>query len=119
MLKPLAGTGKVFCYDSPEYVRDMGTPERYKMVTKDFKSGKVVDRNLRYKQKAIFLDRDGTINKYIGFLRDVKEFELLDGPDVAKGTMVLPVKSLASKNVLTMVGAVYHQMGKPTYTTSY
>lgn len=28
LLKPLAGTGKMFCYDSPEYVKDMGTPER-------------------------------------------------------------------------------------------
>ena len=26
LLKPLAGTGKMFCYDSPEYVKDMGTP---------------------------------------------------------------------------------------------
>lgn len=32
LLKPLAGTGKMFCYDSPEYVKDMGTPERYYSV---------------------------------------------------------------------------------------
>ena len=31
------------------------------------------------KQKAIFLDRDGTINKYVGFLRNIDEFELLPG----------------------------------------
>ena len=29
ILKPLCGTGKMFCYDSPEYVKDMGTPDRY------------------------------------------------------------------------------------------
>lgn len=29
LLKPLSGTGKMFCYDSPEYVKDMGTPDRY------------------------------------------------------------------------------------------
>ena len=29
------------------------------------------------KQKAIFLDRDGTINKYVGFLREIEQFELL------------------------------------------
>jgi len=34
---------------------------------------------LKNKQKAIFLDRDGTINKYVGFLRNIDEFELLDG----------------------------------------
>lgn len=77
LLKPLAGTGKMFCYDSPEYVKDMGTPERYEAVTRDFESGKVFVRNLKNKQKAIFLDRDGTINKYVGFLRNIDDFELL------------------------------------------
>ena len=77
LLKPLAGSGKMFCYDSPEYVKDMGTPERFEAVTKDFESGKVFARNLRNKQKAIFLDRDGTINKYVGFLRNIDDFELL------------------------------------------
>ena len=77
LLKPLAGTGKMFCYDSPEYVKDMGTPERFEAVTKDFESGKVFARNLKNKQKAIFLDRDGTINKYKGFLRNIDDFELL------------------------------------------
>ena len=33
----------------------------------------------RNKQKAIFLDRDGTINKYVGFLRNIDEFELENG----------------------------------------
>ncbi len=28
LLKLLSGSGKLFCYDSPEYVKDMGTPER-------------------------------------------------------------------------------------------
>lgn len=79
LLKPLAGTGKMFCYDSPEYVKDMGTPERYYSVCEDYKAGRVSGKNLKNKQKAIFLDRDGTINKYAGFLRDIDEFELLDG----------------------------------------
>ena len=79
LLKPLAGTGKMFCYDSPEYVKDMGTPERYYSVCKDCKEGKISAKNLKNKQKAIFLDRDGTINKYVGFLRNIDEFELIDG----------------------------------------
>ena len=45
----------------------------------DFKNGIVEGKNLSNKQKAIFLDRGGTINKYVGFLRNEKEFELLDG----------------------------------------
>ena len=79
LLKPLAGTGKMFCYDSPEYVKDMGTPERYYSVCKDCKEGRIAAKNLKNKQKAIFLDRDGTINKYVGFLRNIDDFELIDG----------------------------------------
>lgn len=79
VLKPLCGTGKMYCYDSPEYVKDMGTPERYNGVCKDFKLGIIESRNLKNKQKAIFLDGDGTINKYVGFLRKVEQFELLNG----------------------------------------
>ena len=79
LLKPLAGTGKMFCYDSPEYVKDMGTPERYYSVCEDYKTGRVSGKNLKNKQKAVFLDRDGTINKYVGFLRNIDEFELMDG----------------------------------------
>ena len=79
ILKPLAGTGKMFAYDSPEYVKDMGTPDRYYSVSKDFACGLVQAKNLHQKQKAVFLDRDGTINKYVGFLRNINAFELLDG----------------------------------------
>lgn len=79
LLKPLANTGKMYCYDSPEYVKDMGTPERYDQVSKDDKEGIIQSKNLSHKQKAIFLDRDGTINKYVGFLRNIDQFELLDG----------------------------------------
>ncbi|WP_297960390.1 HAD-IIIA family hydrolase [uncultured Ruminococcus sp.] len=79
ILKPLCGSGKMFCYDSPEYVKDMGTPDRYEAVCADFAAGRVSARNLKHKQRAVFLDRDGTINKYVGFLRDIEQFELLDG----------------------------------------
>ena len=79
VLKPLIPTGKLFVYDSPEYIKDMGTPDRFYSVIEDIKSGKVSQKNLGNKQKAIFLDRDGTINHYVGFLTDINEFELLDG----------------------------------------
>lgn len=79
ILKPLCGTGQMFCYDSPEYVKDMGTPDRYEAVCKDFRDGVVQAKNLAHPQKAVFLDRDGTINKYVGFLRNIDDFELLPG----------------------------------------
>lgn len=85
ILKPLCGSGQMFCYDSPEYVKDMGTPERFHQVEADFKNGVVQSKNLRNKQKAIFLDRDGTLNKYVGFLRNIDDFELIEGvPEAIK-----------------------------------
>lgn len=83
ILKPLAGTGKLFACSSSEYVRDMGTPERYRAVCRDYESGLVRRRNLSHPQKAVFLDRDGTLNRYIGFLRNADEFELLPGVEDA------------------------------------
>ena len=79
ILKPLCGSNMMFCYDSPEYVKDMGTPERFHQVEADYKNGVVQAKNLTNKQEAIFLDRDGTINKYVGFLRNIDDFELIEG----------------------------------------
>ncbi len=81
VLKPNIISGKIYAYDTPEYIKDMGTPERFYEVEKDIQNGKVKARNLSQKQKAIFLDRDGTINKYVGFLTLPEQFELL--PEVA------------------------------------
>ena len=79
LLKPLCGTGTMFCYDSPEYVRDMGTPDRFETVRRDFERGTVQARNLKNRQKAVFMDRDGTINVYKGFLRRTEDLELIPG----------------------------------------
>lgn len=79
VLKPHIASGKIFAYDTPEYIKDMGTPERYYEVEEDIQSGMVKARNLSQKQKAIFLDRDGTINKYVGFLTNPEQFVLIPG----------------------------------------
>ena len=126
ILKPLCGTGKMFCYDSPEYVKDMGTPERYEAVCRDFQNGTVAAKNLSHPQKAVFLDRDGTINKYVGFLRNVDEFELMSGvaeairkinssgylaivvtnqPVIARGEVTVPELQLIHNKMETLLGA--------------
>ena len=125
ILKPLCGTGTMFCYDSPEYIKDMGTLDRYEAVCKDFSQGRVQARNLKHKQKAIFLDRDGTINKYVGFLRDIDEFELRLGvaeaimkinasgylavvvtnqPVIARGEVTIPQLYLIHCKMETLLG---------------
>ncbi|WP_311196373.1 sugar phosphate nucleotidyltransferase [Clostridium gelidum] len=96
VLKPLIASGKLFAYSSPEYVKDMGTPDRLYAVIEDIKTGKVKAKNLLHKQKAIFLDRDGTINKYVGFLKNINDFELIDGVGEA-------IKRINESGYLTIV----------------
>lgn len=79
VLKPNIPSGKIYAYDTPEYIKDMGTPDRFYETEKDIESGKVHARNLKNKQKAIFLDRDGTINKMLGFVTKPEQFELIEG----------------------------------------
>lgn len=126
ILKPLCGTGKMYCYDSPEYVKDMGTPERYEAVCRDFQNGTVAAKNLSHPQKAVFLDRDGTINKYVGFLRNIDEFELMPGvaeairkinssgflaivvtnqPVIARGEVTVPELQEIHNKMETLLGA--------------
>ncbi|CDA51904.1 putative uncharacterized protein [Clostridium sp. CAG:533] len=79
IIAPLINDGKVVSYKSSEYAKDMGTPERYRRVQEDYNSGICDAKNLANKQKAIFLDRDGTINEYVGFLRKEEDFRLIPG----------------------------------------
>ncbi len=85
ILKPYLKTEKIYAYKTTEYIKDMGTPDRYTEAEEDIKSGKLFIRNLIQKQKAIFLDRDGTLNKPNGFITRPEEFELFDNvPEVIK-----------------------------------
>jgi len=79
ILKKLIEKRELICYDSPEYVHDMGTPDRYRQAIRDIETGLVKKKNLSNKQEAVFLDRDGTINKHVGYLRNIDDFELIDG----------------------------------------
>ena len=79
VLKPYISSGKIFAYPTPEYIKDMGTPERYYETEKDIQNDKPAKRNLKNKQKAIFLDRDGTMNIKKGFLTKAEDFELIEG----------------------------------------
>lgn len=79
VLKPNIKSGRIFAYDTPEYIKDMGTPDRFYETEKDIQKGLVHARNLKNKQKAIFLDRDGTINKMVGFVTKPEQFELIPG----------------------------------------
>ncbi len=65
-------------YRSPEYVKDAGTPERLDTVAADFQSGRVERDSFASPGPALFLDRDGTLNREVGHVRTPADFELLD-----------------------------------------
>jgi histidinol-phosphate phosphatase family protein len=73
----IAKGNKLRGYNSPEYIKDCGTPSRIDRVCNDFLSGKISRATLDHKQMAIFLDRDGTINREVNHLRSEEQLELL------------------------------------------
>ena len=79
IILPLIDRKEVYAYQSSEYVRDAGTPDRYYSINQDILNGIVEKRNLKNKQKCIFLDRDGTINLYKGFVTKANQFDLIPG----------------------------------------
>ena len=75
----------IHAYNTPEYIKDMGTPERLKQVRKDYESGKIEKISLQNKRRAIFLDRDGVLNEQIDQLSDAKDFKIYDfAPEAVK-----------------------------------
>ena len=53
----------IYSYNTTEYIKDMGTPKRLKIVENDLRINKVYLRNYKNQQKALFLDRDNTLIK--------------------------------------------------------
>ena len=68
----------IYAYHTPEYVKDVGTVDRIH-ATVELKSGLIQSKNLKNKQRAIFLDRDGTINVSKGFISKADDLELIPG----------------------------------------
>lgn len=65
-----------YSYKSSEYVKDIGIVERFYQVEADIKKGLPNARSLKNKQKAIFLDRDGTLNYKNDLIFHPGQFEL-------------------------------------------
>lgn len=83
-------------YKTPEYIKDMGTADRFEAVKNDFLTGKVARLNKQNKRPCIFLDRDGVINKDMDSKPLCKDFELLDGVADA-------IKSINKSDYLSVV----------------
>ena len=78
---------KIFAYNTREYVKDAGTPERILQVKKDLNNIKYKKGNIDKKIPAIFLDKDGVIN----YLDKTKHYQnpkkIL--PDVVKALKII------------------------------
>lgn len=74
---------KLQAYITPEYIKDMGTPDRLDKVESDIIKGlpeRLSDRHLR---NAVFLDRDGTINEEVNHLKNPDQLKLIAGAGAA------------------------------------
>lgn len=66
-------------YHTPEFIRDMGTPERLAAISAAVESGRVAHMNRRFKRPAVFLDRDGTLNLDMGTHPCAERLQLMPG----------------------------------------
>jgi D,D-heptose 1,7-bisphosphate phosphatase len=65
-------------YQSFEYIKDAGTPERLDRVSRHLSAG-IVDRaTLETPQRSVLIDRDGTLNRHKGFIRQAEDLELFE-----------------------------------------
>lgn len=78
--------GNVFSYCCAEYVKDAGTPERIAQIEAEIKSGLPAQKRNAYPKKAVFLDRDGTVNRYKGYISSPEQMELIPGAAQAINT---------------------------------
>ena len=74
-------------YVSFEYIKDIGTPERLEKAVTDLRAGRVERARRDRPQKAVFLDRDGTMNEMRGHLASEDNFELMPGVAEAVKTL--------------------------------
>jgi D,D-heptose 1,7-bisphosphate phosphatase len=63
-------------YNSPEYIKDAGTPSRLEQVRRHFESGLVQRSSLMRKQQAVFIDRDGTLNQDNGHITRAEDLHV-------------------------------------------
>lgn len=75
----IAAGHKLQGYVTYEYIKDLGTPDRLDRVTADLRSGKVARARLTELQKAVFLDRDGTLNVPAGHISSPEALTLFPG----------------------------------------
>lgn len=68
---------RVAAWQTTAYLKDMGTPQRYAECEADHVRG--IPGLRRRPRPTLFVDRDGTLNRQIGYVRTPEQLELLPG----------------------------------------
>lgn len=92
----LINNEQLYAYNTPEYIKDMGTFERLSEVQDDFESSKFKSFNLSFLRPAIFLDRDGVINEEKGLICNQEQIKLIENSAKA-------IKKINNTKYLTVV----------------
>jgi histidinol-phosphate phosphatase family protein len=66
----------LYGYRTTEYIKDMGTADRFERVSRDLSSGKITRCSKAYKRPAIFMDRDGTMVEEVNLLHRIEDLHL-------------------------------------------
>ena len=72
-------THRLFGYQTEEYIKDMGTPDRLQRVRDDYAAGRVDRLHHDRPKPAVFLDRDGVLVRHVDQLHQPDDLELLPG----------------------------------------
>ena len=76
----MLGAGQpLYGYVSPEYIKDAGTPERLDRVNADYANGRIQSGSFATQSPAVFLDRDGTLNREVHRVKRPEELDLIPG----------------------------------------
>ena len=70
---------KIFAYNTREYVKDIGTPQRMRLIKKQIQTKKFINGNIKKKLPAIFLDRDGVLNKELNDNKYQNPMKIING----------------------------------------
>ncbi len=108
----LVDHGRLRAYHSAEYFQDFGTPDRLARTRLDVVTRKPARLSLGYKRPAVFLDRDGVINKEVSHISDPVQMELIPGAAEAIGRLnqsgflviVVTNQSVVARGLCTLDG---------------
>ena len=81
---------KNYIYKTIDFIKDYGTLKRISYIKKQLAKGKI--NNYKKKKIAVFLDRDGVINKEVGVINKFNQFKILKNA-------IKAIKILNSNNI--------------------